>query len=218
MVTERQRIARSVPHCAVMLLAGLAFLLQANATNAQLFPGLPAETQQDNTPKDDLQRLNSDCFVVKPVVGANADNAYRCSPKTPMSVFEEAERVYSGQTVLAQPFINSVTETGEYSLIYFNGEYSHSVLKRPKQGDFRVQEEHGGEVIACHPDSDIRYLGSACMKCLPFTTLYGRADIVRLDDGTPAIMELELIEPSLYVSFDDAAPGRFAKAIAAELP
>ncbi|MBL8811956.1 MAG: hypothetical protein JNM43_17455 [Planctomycetaceae bacterium] len=163
------------------------------------------------------QRLNSDCFVVKPVVGANADNAYRCSPKTPMSVFEEAEGLYSGQTVLAQPFINSVTETGEYSLIYFNGEYSHSVLKRPKQGDFRVQEEHGGEVVACQPDSDIRQLGAAGMKCLPFRTLYGRADIVRLDDGTPAIMELELIEPSLYVSFDDAAPGRFAQAIAAEL-
>lgn len=163
------------------------------------------------------RRLNSDCFVVKPVVGANADNAYRCFPETPIRLFEDAERVYSGQTVLAQPFISSVTETGEYSLIYFNGEYSHSVLKRPKQGDFRVQEEHGGEVVACHPNADIRHLGLACMESLPFRTLYGRADIVRLDDGTPAIMELELIEPSLYVSFDDAAPGRFAQAIAAEL-
>jgi glutathione synthase/RimK-type ligase-like ATP-grasp enzyme len=98
-----------------------------------------------------------------------------------------------------------------------NGEYSHTVLKRPKQGDFRVQEEHGGQVVACEPDAEIRALGAACMKALPFETLYGRADIVRLDDGTPAIMELELIEPSLYVSFDDAAAGRFAQAIAAEL-
>lgn len=60
MVTERQRMARSVPYSAVMLLSAIAFLLQANATNAQLFPGLPSDPQQDNTPKDDLQRLNSD--------------------------------------------------------------------------------------------------------------------------------------------------------------
>lgn len=163
------------------------------------------------------QRWSTQGFVVKPVVGANADNAFRCSSTTPMSVFQEAERVFSGQTALAQPFVKSVTETGEYSLIYFNGEYSHTVLKRPKQGDFRVQEEHGGQVVACEPDADIRALGAACMKALPFETLYGRADIVRLDVGTPAIMELELIEPSLYVSFDDAAAGRFAEAIAAEL-
>jgi glutathione synthase/RimK-type ligase-like ATP-grasp enzyme len=193
------------------------YLQDLEARGVQVIPTLWLQSPSAAELASLGQRWTTDGFVVKPVVGANADNAYRCSSTTPMRVFQDAERAFSGQIALAQPFVKSVTETGEFSLIYFNGAYSHTVLKRPKQGDFRVQEEHGGQVVACHPEADIRALGAACMKALPFETLYGRADIVRLDDGTPAIMELELIEPSLYVSFDGAAADRFARAIAGEL-
>ena len=160
-----------------------------------------------------FELLNLDEVVIKPVIGANADNAFRLHPDSPNSCWHEAERAHHGRLALAQPFIHSVTSFGEVSLIFFRGQYSHSVLKTPKSGDFRVQEEHGGRIIPYLPDATVIEFARRSLEPIPEATLYARADVVILADGQPAIMELELIEPSLYLSFDADAPGRFADAI-----
>ncbi len=159
--------------------------------------------------------LNSDEVVIKPVIGANADNAFRLRPDSPDSFWQEAERAHNGRLALAQPFIRSITTFGELSLIFFRGQYSHSVLKTPKSGDFRVQEEHGGRIESYQPDPAVIDFARRSLEPIPGATLYARADIVFLADGQPAIMEIELIEPSLYLSFDTDAPERFADAIEA---
>jgi len=90
--------------------------------------------------------------------------------------------------------------------------FSHAILKTPKPGDFRVQEEWGGILAAVAPDPALRAamdrLGGLC-PAPPFVL---RADFVRWADGW-ALMELEAIEPSLYFNLDDAAAGRFADAV-----
>lgn len=151
--------------------------------------------------------------VVKPVVGANADGTFRLRADCSSVELQQIQAFHAGQTVLIQPFIESVVNHGELSLIFFDGQYSHSILKTPKRGDFRVQEEHGGFICAHQPDQFVIDFAQRCLAAAPEKTLYGRVDLVELKNGQPAVMELELIEPSLYLSYDEDSADRFADAI-----
>src|SRR5690606_17127208 len=100
------------------------------------------------------------------------------------------------------------------SLFHFGGAYSHAILKAPAAGDFRVQEEHGGTIRAVAPEPALRALADAVVAALGPAPLYARTDFVRTNDGF-ALMEVELIEPSLYFPYDAASPERFTDALAA---
>lgn len=156
---------------------------------------------------------NTPEIVVKPLIGANADNAFRLPADAAPHLLQQAANAFRHTTALAQPFIDSVVNTGEYSLIFFNGRYSHAVLKTPRSGDFRVQEEHGGIIRTIQPAPDIIACAERSLQSCPQPLLYARVDLVRLPAGQPAIMEIELIEPSLYLSFDPQSPARFADCI-----
>ncbi len=158
------------------------------------------------------QRFGSDDVIVKPVVGANADDTFWLTADAQPELLSEAMRTFSSRRLMAQPFIHSVLQEGEYSLFYFGGEFSHSIVKVPKQGDFRVQEEHGGLISSCSVDQDLLTAGQIAVDAIGQRLLYARVDLVRLSCGTLALMELELIEPSLYFANDPQSPGRFARA------
>lgn len=152
-------------------------------------------------------------IVVKPTVGANADDTFWISNEDSDANRERALRVFGNRELMAQPFVESIVCTGEYSLFYFAGEYSHAILKRPQADDFRVQEEHGGVIRAIEPDAELVQAATRVMRALDEVPLYARVDLVRLPDGGLALIELELIEPSLYLSYDSDAPERFAAAM-----
>ena len=148
-------------------------------------------------------------IVVKPTVGANADDAFRLAPDADAS---GALAAFAGRPFMAQPFVRSVVDEGEFSLFYFDGAYSHAILKTPAPRDFRVQEEHGGTIRAVEPAPALRAAAEAALEAAPGALLYARPDLVRMPDGSWALMELELIEPSLYFPYDAASPARFADA------
>lgn len=152
-------------------------------------------------------------IVVKPVVGANADDTFLLDAHATGAAQAAALATFSQRELMAQPFVESIVSTGEYSLFYFGGQYSHSIVKTPKSYDFRVQEEHGGIIRSVQPDDDLVAAAGRVTSVLDRPTLYARVDLVRLPDGCPALMELELIEPSLYFPFDQQAPERFADAV-----
>lgn len=156
-------------------------------------------------------------IVVKPLIGAGAERTWRLSLATAPNVVHSVLAAYANQPVMVQPFQNSILTGGEYSLFYFGSEYSHCVLKMPKAGDFRVQEEHGGLLQAVVPDADLLATAQAALAAAPGDLLYARVDLVRLESGVPAVMELEVIEPSLYFPFDAQSPQRFADAVARRL-
>jgi len=150
--------------------------------------------------------------VAKPAVSANADHTYRLSPDG--SGVEEALVGLRGRPSLVQPFMSRIVDEGEYSLFYFGGDYSHAILKTPKADDFRVQEEHGGRLRRIDPGPRLRERGDRALRAIPHRTLYARVDLVRTDGDDFAVMEAELIEPSLYFQLDPASPDRFADALA----
>ncbi len=158
-------------------------------------------------------QLQSPELIIKPLIGANADFTERIPSLPAASQIRELIAAYAGKSVLIQPFLDHVLDPGEYSLIYFDGNYSHAILKTPAVGDFRVQEEHGSTITAVTPPAPVLELAQQTVAALPANLLYARIDVLLLDDLLPAVIEVELIEPSLYLSFHGEAPARFCAAI-----
>lgn len=154
-----------------------------------------------------------DQLVIKPVIGANGDDAYRVSTQTRRNRLEEIAERFQYKPALLQPFMPHILDEGEYSLFYFNGKFSHAILKVPASGDFRSQEERGAQIIAVEPEEQLRLRGTLALQAIGEAPLYARIDFVRDHDGDFALMEQELIEPSLYLRMHPAAPERFARAI-----
>ena len=173
---------------------------------------------RDRLPNGGLAELiaavGSEETVVKPVVSANSDGAFRLDRRTGAEKVREVETYFANRALMAQPFVHAIVDEGEYSLFYFNGEYSHAVLKTPKPEDFRVQEEHGGFIQPIDPGRVLRMLGEDVLGALGSRPLYARADFVRQNRrGAFWLMELELIEPALYFRMDPDSPARFARAL-----
>lgn len=164
-----------------------------------------------------LQETGADEMVVKPVVGASAKGAFRVDREVVRAGAHEIERFYADRALMAQPFVASVTGEGEFSLFYFDGAHSHTILKTPKPADFRVQEEHGGHIRAVPTEDALLVAGDVVMRALGDAPLYARADFVRDADGRFLLMELELIEPSLYFRTEAGAAARFARALDARM-
>jgi hypothetical protein len=162
-----------------------------------------------------LGRLGGDEIVLKPVVSANAEHTYRL--RRGSAAWAEAANAFAHREYLAQPFVQQIVTEGEFSLFYFNGEQSHAILKKPKGKDFRVQEEHGGRIEALAASGELLQAGEQVMAAIGPTPLYARVDLVHLPDGTFHLMELELIEPSLYFRMDANSPMRFAHALDARM-
>lgn len=163
--------------------------------------------------------LGSEKLVVKPLVSGSAEHTYVLDVSSWRAQLPELESVFSTRPSLVQPFIPAVTAEGEYSLFFFSGELSHTVLKTPKVGDFRVQEEHGGLIQAVEPEPAMCQAAEKIVAAIDETLLYARVDLVRGPDHPDdfLLMELELIEPSLYFPFAEGSPERFAKAAVALL-
>lgn len=153
-----------------------------------------------------------DSIIIKPTVSANADDTYRLT-KDNLGAYEaRLQDTFSQRPHMIQPFVNAIVEEGEYSLFYFGGQLSHSILKTPAKDDFRVQEEHGGQLQLMQADERMQYIAQQALAALPVPALYARIDMVR-HAGDWAIMEVELIEPSLYFNLDEDSPRRFVAAM-----
>jgi hypothetical protein len=150
-----------------------------------------------------FREFDTETLVIKPIVGAGSEGLLRVNSP------EEAPLIVT--EILIQPFIKSVCEHGELSLIYFSGAFSHAVCKLPAHGEFRVQSHFGAKEVAVKPTSECLELGQRAVGACPERPTYARVDIVR-DESKLYIMEIELIEPELYLLNDNHNIARFAQA------
>jgi glutathione synthase/RimK-type ligase-like ATP-grasp enzyme len=153
--------------------------------------------------------LGCEEVVVKPPVSAGASGTYRLCQGEGAHVPTDVH----GQRMMVQPFLPSITEKGEYSLILFDGVLSHAVVKRPKQGDFRVQPHLGGTTVRCDPPSGSEALAKAALDAAPAHATYARIDMVEGADGGLMIMEMELVEPALFLAEAPEGTDAFVNAV-----
>ena len=155
--------------------------------------------------------LNVDEIIIKPNISGNADNTFRLKRRDLNSCLPILQSIFGNREYLVQPFMKNIIDEGEYSLFYFGGKYSHTILKKPKANDFRVQEEHGGIIKLVQPTEEQLLQAENILNTINPLPLYARIDFVRTPDDQFALMELELIEPSLYFNMDIESPKRFAE-------
>jgi glutathione synthase/RimK-type ligase-like ATP-grasp enzyme len=165
------------------------------ATLDQLFEGVPAEQ-----------------LVVKPLVSGGAKNTLKISRSDEPAVLEKVLQWVQEEDFLVQPYIKEIVAVGEYSLIFFNAAFSHAVLKTPAPADFRVQHYYGGTIQEITPDAPLMAAAQTLVERYAKNTLYARVDGV-LIDGVFHLMELELIEPYLFLGLSDKAIPNYKAAL-----
>ncbi|MGW6196813.1 ATP-grasp domain-containing protein [Kribbella sp. NPDC055110] len=158
--------------------------------------------------------LSGQQVVVKPTVGGNALHTVRGvagSPELEQALSELPDVVY-----VVQPFVPEIQSAGEWSLLFFNGEFSHAVVKRPAAGDYRVQESYGGQTEPTDPPAAVLESALAALAASGPMPTYARVDGVVVNDRF-LLMEIELIEPYLFLPQSPEAASKLAEAVASRI-
>jgi hypothetical protein len=188
------------------------YLLELEQKGFPVISGLilEAESKPDlNLIKD---KIKSDTIVVKPLVSGGAKNTLKIHISEWDNYSQKLENLLQEEEFLVQSYIPEVAEVGEYSLIFFNGKFSHAVLKTPAKSDFRVQHYFGGTIAGIDPKPEML---ESCQKLIDTfapNTLYGRVDGVEIK-GVFHLMELELIEPYLFLALSENAIPNYKEAL-----
>lgn len=184
-----------------------AYLLELEACGIPIVPTLLSPRLVQADLDEARARFGPGMLVVKPSISGGAEGTYRLAPG------EAIPADVAGAEMLIQPLMPAIAEEGEYSLFHFSGRFSHAILKRPAAGDFRVQEQFGGMEIAVAPPPAALTLAQAVLDAAPGPLLYARIDMIRDSTGAFRLMELELIEPALFLSHARDGGAMFAKAV-----
>jgi hypothetical protein len=172
------------------------------------------DSTTDQELHDILYHNHLDEVVIKPTIAASAYGAWRTNLKRATVEQErfrqEVEK--DKNKVIIQKFLSEVCLEGEWSLIFFNSEFSHAVIKNPKIGDYRVQRGYGGVNTKAAPPKVVLDTAKHILNLCGKDSLYARVDGV-LVDGIFVLMELEMIEPCLFLEEDSSALQRFSNAI-----
>jgi len=170
-------------------------------------PALAVESCCDEDLEEARREFASDRLVIKPTVSASAAGTHLIGPNDRLPPDSR------GRAMIIQPLVEEIARTGEFSLMLFDGEYSHAVVKRPKSGDFRVQEHLGGVTLPSQAPPGGIELARQALAAAPAKAAYARVDIVPDDEGVLRIMELELIEPALFLDHAPDGGAAFARAV-----
>lgn len=182
------------------------YLAELGAAGISTVPTRLVETL-DETALAAARADYGDVLVIKPPISASADGTFRLGPS---DLVPDAAR---GRTMMVQPFLRSVTNEGEYSVMLFGGRFSHCIVKRPKAGDYRVQPHLGGSEAPVAPPEGAITLAEAALAAAPADSAYARVDMVRDKDGRLCVIELELIEPALWLQHAPDGGASFTAAI-----
>lgn len=179
------------------------YLLELEAGGIPIVPSRFGPADADSVAAA-FETFGADELVVKPQVSGGSYRTVRLRRGDPVRPLADA---------IIQPFVPAVSREGELSFLFVDGAFSHAVRKVAKPGDFRIQPQFGGIFTRFDPDPAALALAGQVIAALPEPALYARVDLLRLADGSLALMELEAIEPDLYPSFAPDLPGRLAEAL-----
>lgn len=153
--------------------------------------------------------------VIKPAVSASGYRTHQFSLASAEAEGWIRDAAAHGD-YLVQPFLHGIRYAGEHSLVYLNGRFSHAVLKKPADGEFRVQAEYGGQAVAITPSPAIIRAGADILEKTGMPWLYARVDGL-VDIDRFILMELELIEPDLFLEMKPGAHKDFVNGFLAQL-
>lgn len=152
-------------------------------------------------------------IVVKPTISGAARHTYHLKNNEIKKFQNKWLSLTNNEDFMVQEFQKNILSSGEIAVMLFGGKYSHSVLKKAKKGDFRVQDDFGGSVEIINPSLEIIDLAEKTVKSLKTMPLYARVDIIFDNGSNPVISELELIEPELWFRFKEESAYKLAEIV-----
>lgn len=152
-------------------------------------------------------------IVVKPTISGAARHTYHLKNNEIKKFQNKWLSLTNNEDFMVQEFQKNILSSGEIAVMLFGGKYSHSVLKKAKKGDFRVQDDFGGSVEIINPSLEIIDLAEKTVKSLKTMPLYARVDIILDNGNNPVISELELIEPELWFRFKEESAYKLAEIV-----
>lgn len=152
-------------------------------------------------------------IVIKPTISGAARHTYHLKNDEIKKFQDKWLSLTNNEDFMVQEFQKNILSTGEIAVMIFGGEYSHSVLKKAKKGDFRVQDDFGGSVEKINPSLEIIELAEKTVKSLKTMPIYARVDIIFDNGSNPVISELELIEPELWFRFKEESAYKLAEIV-----
>ena len=167
------------------------YLAELEAAGAPIIPTLFADRVTPTILTEAHARFGPE-IIVKPQVSGGSHATVRHTDGAPLVDGPDGP-------AMLQPFLPAITGEGEISLLYFGGVFSHAVAKIARADDFRVQFQHGGRYQAITPPPEALAAGAAVLKAAGRDLAYARIDLLRGEDGMLRLMELECIEPDLYL-------------------
>jgi glutathione synthase/RimK-type ligase-like ATP-grasp enzyme len=186
--------------------------------------GIPVVPTLFVSPGDDVDLPDDVELVVKPVVSAGAKDTARFEAGDRRAAAFAGRLLGAGRDVMVQPYQSAVDSVGEHALVCFDGRFSHAFNKGPilRRGAPPAEGLYADEVIgpADVSDAEVKLAERAVAVAAGIVgdlPVYARVDLVPGDDGDPLLLELELIEPSVYHHVAEASAERFAAAILTRL-
>ena len=158
-----------------------------------------------------MQKKNWNEIVVKPTISGAAKNTYRLKKEEIIQFGPTWEKLIYNEDFIVQEFQNNVISEGEVAMIVIGGKFTHAVLKKAKEGDFRVQDDFGGSIAIYNPSEEMVKLAEKCTRILTPIPSYARVDIIWDNLGELAVSELELIEPELWFRLNPNAAQKLAQ-------
>jgi glutathione synthase/RimK-type ligase-like ATP-grasp enzyme len=150
--------------------------------------------------------------VVKPAISADGFSTECTSRERAASDQAVLDAMLTRGDVVVQQLVPEIRTNGEISMMFFSGVFSHAVSKRPQAGEFRVQERLGGRIARTEPPPDLVEHARTLLDVHAPGCLYARVDVVAAAERF-VLMEVELLEPSLYLEHDPPSARAFALAI-----
>ncbi|MCU0492069.1 MAG: hypothetical protein MUD01_10795 [Chloroflexaceae bacterium] len=186
------------------------YLLDLAAGGVPVVPTLHLERGSNADLRALLLNQGWDEAVVKPTIAATSFHTWRTGGAIAERDQQRLTDMLAERSLLVQPLMPQIAE-GEWSLLFFGGAWSHAVLKRPAPGDFRSQGDFGGTAERREPPSGLIEQAEAILNTLTSPWLYARVDGLLVNDIF-TLMELELIEPSLFLTLAPGAAEQLALA------
>lgn len=189
--------------------ADKTYLERLGTRGAPVVPTLFVDRVTEAVLREAAARFGSERLVAKPVASAGAWRTIRWPD-------DDVAEGPPGRAMV-QPYLASIESAGEVSLLFFGGRFSHAIVKRPQPGDYRVQPEYDGIIARHDPAADELEAAARVLAAVEEPLLYARVDLVRGPGGRAALIEIEAIEPDLYLGYDPAGGAGFAEAVEAAL-
>lgn len=209
------------PLQAVIWNADKRYLADLAAMGVPIVPTQFFDTWSAFDGADPFDLVQTTEIIIKPTISANARHTFpikQTAWHNDAALRRALADIFRDRAFMLQPYRPQITTEGEYSVFYFRGVYSHAIQKVPKQGDFRVQEEHGGDIRPYEASRDMKEAAKLVLDAtqthleLTDPLLYARVDFVR-QGRVCELMEIEIIEPALYFRTHERSSEHFANAV-----